>query len=605
MRDIKKSGMKFMKLYPFALLAAVLSGCAMAPAHPGSVRPGDEDAVKAYLTKLINHEMSKSDVPGLSIAIVDDQRVVWSQGFGYADQERRILASPETIYRVGSISKLFTDMAAMQLVEQGKLNLDVPLKTYLPNFSIKERAGDAVAITPRMLMTHHSGLPRDILKGFMTTTPEPFSNVVDKLRDEFADYSPGQTFSYSNVGVSVLGCVIQQVSGEPFADRLKKEVLLPMGMSHSAFETGVSSSEWMAKGYQGDKPSVEPSLRDVPAGGLNASVVDMTHFMSTIFAGGVHDGHRILQPETLAEMLQPQNLNVPLDMNFQVGLGWMLSTFGRNTIQGGGVVAHHAGATRLFHSQIYILPEHKLGVVVLANSNAALQVVDHIATEALALELEAKTGIKQPGPQDVPTVDQPDSSEDLAKASGRYTTIVGPVNVSAQDGRLRAEVADHTLNLNRRVDGRYSLDYALLGIFHIKLGTLSELGLSFQQVAGHDALIARHGAQEMLVGDKVLPPASLGDWHKRLGDYEIVNLGNDVRLINSIRLAEDHGYLMLELTMSDNPYQTERSFLMPKSNVDAVLLGTLRDGGANVKVVPVDGEERLEISGYQVRRIAN
>lgn len=594
-----------MKLYPFALLAAMLSGCAVAPSRPDNVRSGDEGAVKAYLTELIRHEMRKSDVPGLSIAIVDDQRVVWSQGFGYADQERRIPASSVTIYRVGSISKLFTDIAAMQLVEQGKLNIDRPVQSYLPNFSIKERSGTSAEITPRMLMTHHAGLPRDILKGFMTTEPEPFCDGVGKLQDEYADYPPGHTFSYSNVGVTVLGCVVQQVGGEPFSNRMKREVLVPMGMMAATFETGVSASDLMAKGYQGGVLAIEPSLRDVPAGGLNASVVDMAQFMRTVFSGGVHDGHSILQAETIAEMLRPQNLDVPLDMNFQVGLGWMLSTLGRNTIEGGGVVAHHAGATRLFHSQLYILPEHKLGVVVLANSSAAQKVVDHIATQALALELEAKTGIKQPVHEEVPASDQPDSAEDLAKISGDYATMVGPVHISSESGKLKADVADHTLNLTRRVDGRYSLDYALFGMFHIKLGALSDLGLSVRQVAGHDALIARIGSQEMLVGDKVPLPTSLGAWRARLGDYEITNLNDDVRLVNSIKLVEDHGYLMLALTMADNPDQTVRSFLMPKSDFEAVMLGTLNDGGASVRVVVVDGVEHVEVSGYKIRRIAH
>lgn len=587
-----------------AVLAAALSGCSVAPTRPDAVRLGDEDTVKAYLSKLINHEMRQGDVPGLSIALVDDQRVVWSQGFGYADQERRTPASAETIYRVGSISKLFTDMAALQLAEQGRLNVDLPVQTYLPNFSIKQRNGTASAITPRMLMTHHAGLPRDILKGFMTTAPEPFSHVVDQLRDEYADYPPGQTFSYSNLGITVLGSVVEQLSGEPFAARMQREVLLPMGMTHSAFETGVSSSALMAKGYLGDKPAMEPALRDMPAGGLNASVEDLSHFMSMIFAGGVYDGHRILRTETIDEMLRPQNREVPLDRNFHVGLGWMLSTLGRNTIQGGGVVAHHAGATRLFQSQLYVLPEHKLGVVVLANSSAARQVVDRVATEALALELEVKTGIKQPRVQAILATDQPDAKEDLLRLAGAYTTMVGPVKIVDKNGKLKAEVADHTLDLTRRVDGLYSLDYALLGLFHIKLGALSEMGLSVQPVAGHDALIARLGEQEMLVGDQVSQPASLGEWRKRLGDYEIANLGDDMPLVKRIRLVEEQGFLMAELTMSDEPDQEVRTYLMPLSDTNAIVLGTLRDGGINVRAITVDGEERLAISGYQLRRMA-
>ena len=109
--------------------------------------------------------MKANRIIGLSIALVDDQSVVWEQGFGFADKEKKLPATPETIYRLGSISKLFTATAAMQLADQGKLDIDKPVEVYLPEFSIKSRFTDAHAITPRNIMTHHSGLPRDYLKG--------------------------------------------------------------------------------------------------------------------------------------------------------------------------------------------------------------------------------------------------------------------------------------------------------------------------------------------------------------------------------------------------------------------------------------------------------
>ena len=119
--------------------------------------------------------MSKHDVTGLSIALVDDQQVIWARGFGFADKERNLPAAAETVYRVGSISKRFTATAAMQLAERGKLDIDRPLATYLPGFSIKSRFPEAGSITPRTLMTHHAGLPSDRLKGSRARNPVAFS----------------------------------------------------------------------------------------------------------------------------------------------------------------------------------------------------------------------------------------------------------------------------------------------------------------------------------------------------------------------------------------------------------------------------------------------
>ena len=593
-----------MKIWSTLVAVAILSGCAAAPTRPSEIRRGDEDAGKAYITKLIAYEMKKSSTPGLSIALVDDQRIVWAQGFGFANLERKLPASAQTLYRVGSISKLFTDTAAMQLVEQGKLDIDRPLQTYLPNFAIRQRESNPSAVTLRQLMTHHSGLPRDRLKGFMTSEPEPFTSVIDQIRDESADAPPGRLFVYSNLGVSLLGGAIQNVTRTAFSEHLKQSLLMPLGMSNSSFESGVSSSSLMATAYRGDESGIEPHLRDLPAGGLNSNVEDLSHFISMMFAGGMSGERRILNSETVAEMLRPQNSDVPLDLNFQVGLGWMLSTLGRSTIQGGGVVAHHAGATDMFRSQVYILPEHKLGVVVLANSSTATELVDHVATEALALALEGKTGVKQPPFIPIPAAAQPASDVALNALVGDYTTIVGLVRVWREGNSLRAELAGRNFDLVQRSDGQFALDYTLLGILRVGLGRLDDVGLSPRQVGTHNVLVARIGSQEMLVGDKVSPPESLGAWQRRLGDYEITNLGKDRRLIGRIRLTQDRGYLVAELTATDSPGQPLRTAMMPLSDTEALALGVLSNAGETVRVKTVDGEDRLMLSGYEARRVA-
>ena len=594
-----------MKIWSTLIAVAIVSGCAAAPTRPSGIGRGDEAAAKTYVTALIAYEMKKTSTPGLSIALVDDQRIVWAQGFGFANLERKIPASAQTLYRVGSLSKLFTDTAAMQLFEQGKLDIDRPLQTYLPDFAIREREYTPSGITLRQLMTHHSGLPRDRLKGFMTSEPEPFTSVIAQLRDESADAPPGSLFVYSNLGVSLLGVAIQNVSGTPFSEYLKQSLLIPLGMSNSSFETGVSSSSLMAAAYRGHESGIEPHLRDIPAGGLNSSVEDMSHFISMVFAGGMSGRHRILSPETVAEMLRPQNSDVPLDLNFQVGLGWMLSTLGRSTIQGGGVVAHHAGATDMFRSQVYILPEHKLGVVVLANSSAATQVVDRVATEALALALEVKTGIRQQPFVTSPPAPQPAFDDTLNALAGDYTTLAGLARVWRDGKDLHAELAGHEFDLVLRSDGQFGLDYKLLGILHVELGSLEDVGLSRQQVGKHDVLVARIGSQAMLVGEKISPPKSLGAWQGRFGDYEITNLGQDRRQIDRIRLSQDHGFLVAELTMSDAPVQLRRTVMMPLSDTEALAVGVLSDAGETVRVKMVDGEERLMLSGYEARRIAH
>jgi len=209
------------------LLTVSIAGCSGAPTRPESVGRGDYAKVAQYVSALVRYEMKKRDVTGLSIALVDDQRVVWAEGFGYADKAGKIPASPETVYRAGSISKLFTATAAMQLAEQGRLDIDRPLGDYLPGFSIRTRFVDEAPVTPRSIMTHHSGLPSDYLKGMWTRNPESFTRLADRVRDEYAANPPGTVFSYSNLGVTLLGDAIGKVAGRDFVSHVRDEIFLP------------------------------------------------------------------------------------------------------------------------------------------------------------------------------------------------------------------------------------------------------------------------------------------------------------------------------------------------------------------------------------------
>jgi len=592
-----------MQFKSLILIILIISGCASAPHRPTTIARDDYASTEEYIKKLIQYEMKKKSVAGLSIALVDDQHIIWSDGFGYADQELKTPATAKTIYRVGSISKLFTDTAAMQLVEQGRLDIDKPIKNYLPGFSIKSHQTNPAEITARQLMTHHSGLPHDRMKGFMNPHPASFAGLSDDIHNDYTNYPPNLLFSYSNLGVTLLGNIIQNQVGMPFADYMQQSVLVPLNMTNSTFETGLSSSRLMAKGYRDGKPENEFPLRDIPAGGLNSNVIDMSHFISMIFAGGTSGDHRILKAETINEMLRTQNADVPLDFNFHVGLGWMLSTLGGSTIENGGKVAHHGGDTFLYHSQMYLLPEHKLGVVVLSNSSTARQTVDHIATETLKLALEAKSGIHQPEHTKVKVDDKPLNAETVQTYVGDYTTLAGFARIKACGNGLCANVANHSFDFVHGSDGLFRLDYSLLGIFHINLGTLGDIGLSRRTLNGRDLLVARVGSQELLVGQRIVPTSNEGAWKQFLGDYEITNLDNDFKSIDHISLIEDQDFLLVEITPVKNPSEKVRIPLMPISTNEALILGMLNDGGDTVRIVKVDGEERLLYSGYLLKKL--
>jgi len=590
------------RLWTILLLTVFIAGCPGAPPRPESVGRGDYAKVAEYASMLIRHEMKKGDVTGLSIALVDDQRVVWAAGFGYADKAGNIAASPDTIYRAGSISKLFTATAAMQLAERGRLDIDRPLGVYLPGFSIRTRFADAAPITPRSIMTHHSGLPSDYLKGMWTRDPEPFTRVAGHLKDEYAANPPGAVFSYSNLGMTLLGDAIGKVAGRDFASHVGDELLLPLGMTRSSFSPSADRTPLAAKGYRKGKEAEEPPLRDVPAGGLNTSVLDLSRFVRMVFAGGKAGDRQLITPDTLAEMLRPQNTDVPLDLDFRVGLGWMLGGLGDIDIRDVGPVAHHAGATLLFHGQMIVLPERSLGVVVLANSGTAGSVVRKVSVEALKLALEAKTGHRPPEGESPEGGEISLSTEALQQYEGWYATLVGAVNVRKASGGLRADVMNRTLRLIPRADGSLGLQYRLLGLFPIRIEALDGIGVSRTDVAGREILAARMHGRAFPIGERIRPVPLPAEWRGRTGEYEIVNPGEDAILPEKVRLREDGGFLFVDFALPLLFPGTASFAVAPVSKSEAILRGIGRGMGETVRDVTVNGEEMISYSGYLLRK---
>ncbi|EHR72375.1 penicillin-binding protein, beta-lactamase class C [Burkholderiales bacterium JOSHI_001] len=586
--------------------ACLLTACASVPPPAQPVARGDFAAVKQQLQAFIAQQMNAERVAGLSIALVDDQQAIAAWGQGWADVRTKRPADGQTLYRMGSISKLFTDTAAMQLVAQRRLALDAPIQQVLPWFHLGDEQADA-PITLRQLMTHHSGLPRDS-DGGMWVDPAvapatDFRTMLRGLADEPRAAPPGLAMAYSNIGLDLVGAALEAASGRAFEDQLQAAVLKPLGMHSAYVGTGVSDDPKMATGHLRGVAQQEPALRDVPAGGLSASVDEMAKFVAMQLAGGHNGmGEVVLPRREWAEMLRPQNTDVPLDADLRVGLGWMFSTFGMDTVKGGGPVAHHAGATFYFRSQLMMLPEQRLGVVVAANDGAALGVVNRVAQRALALMLEAKTGIPQPVPEPGfrPALQAwPDAQRAAVHRAclGDYATVAGPVTIKAQGPDLKAVMgaAEQTLELREGEGGRLGLRYRVLGLWSANLGPLGDLGLLCERVAGRDVLIGVMDGQRMLVGER-LPargplPTAAAAW---VGRYRQQRLPGEVPTARDVQVSVADGRLWVGYTI--HPAfggQRVRTLLRPESDTRARLVGPLADTGPVVTLQPQPGQPPL------------
>lgn len=376
-------------LFPLPLsLAAAQAASAQSTVPPRQ----DYTRVAAVLDSFVSREMVEQHIPAVSIALVDDQNIVWARGFGVANPRDTTPATAETVYRVGSVSKLFTDIGIMQLVEQHKVDLDVPVSRYLRGFAPANPFGRP--ITLREMMAHRSGLVREPPVGhyFDPSAPSLDATVASLNRTRLI-YPPGSHTKYSNAAIATVGDVLQEVSGQPFADGLQRSVLDPLGLAHSAFSPTPAVERRLARGsmwtYDGrvfDAPTFQLGM--APAGSMYTTVLDLGHFISVLFAHGRNADRQVVQPATLDTMWTPQFARAGSTNGF--GLGFHVGSLAGHRAVG------HNGAIYGFATTLSALPDDKLGVVVVATLDGANATADRIANGALQAMLANRSGAALP-----------------------------------------------------------------------------------------------------------------------------------------------------------------------------------------------------------------
>ena len=379
-----------------ATLVFALVACACGA--PGDAGPevqasSDYSEVAAVLSAAVERERADKELAAVSIALVDGDEVVWAAGFGPRDASGEVPATAATVYRVGSVSKLFTDIAIMQQVEAGRMDLDAPVRSYLPNFAPDNRSG--TPITLRHLMSHRSGLIREPPAGnYFDDGGTDLAATVASLNGTPLVYEPGARAKYSNAGIAVVGHALEAVRGEPFADHLRREVLEPLGMTASSFTPGPDiagnlAHAWMWGFDRGlfDAPTFELGM--APAGSMYSTVLDLARFMSAMFRRGEGVNGRVLGAEALESMWEPQFVEEGTRTGY--GLGFSVQErFGERWLG-------HGGAIYGFSTQLAFLPDAGLGVVVASAVDGTNTVTGRLADAALELMLAVRDGDPLPG----------------------------------------------------------------------------------------------------------------------------------------------------------------------------------------------------------------
>jgi CubicO group peptidase (beta-lactamase class C family) len=392
------------------LLALIIALGILRPASPVQARvaqagPTDPAEMEAFIDGYLAAQMPANHIAGVTVSVVQDGQVFFAKGYGYADIARQVPVDAEkTLFRVGSISKLFTWTAVMQLAEQGRLDLDADINTYL-DFTIP--ATFAEPITLKHLLTHTPGF-EDRGFGMAAATPERLIPNGEWLKAHIPARvrPPGQFSAYSNYGTALAGYIVERVAGIPFDQYIENNILAPLGMTHTTTRQPLPDAlaQDMSQGYKFVDGAYEAQdferIIVAPAGSVSASAADMARFMIAHLQNGRYGDAAILQ-EATARLMHSQLFThdprltgmaygfIEMDMNSQDIIG-------------------HGGDTAWFHSMLALLPEHNLGIFVSTNSEGGGNI-----TVAMM-----QAFIDHYFPQPAPAITPP---ADFSQRAGRFT----------------------------------------------------------------------------------------------------------------------------------------------------------------------------------------
>jgi CubicO group peptidase (beta-lactamase class C family) len=426
-------------LSPFPALAQGIPTPQLGPTNP--------QELEAFIDKFFATEMSKAQVPGAVFTLVKDGKIFLNKGYGYADLEKKIPVDPDkTLFRVGSISKLFTATAVMQLAERGQLNLNDDINKYLKHFQVPHTFPKPITVAN--LLTHTDGFDAGWGIGAFSRTASQMTPLGDFIKKRLPPriLPPDEVFLYSDVGMNLAGYLVEEISGIPFAEYIDKNILQPLNMRRSSFfqplppqlASDLAAGYKYKNGIYQKRPFVFSNT--VPGNALMATGTDIAHFAIAHLQNGRYGDTQILNAATAKQMHQRQFFRYP---------GMVGSTYGfferiineQRTISHGG---RHAGYT----SELYLLPDRNLGLFVSCNNNPT-GLADKLVHKFLDRYYPPDKTLK-PVPQGIKT-----SQERLQQLKGTYRFVHYPHRTIEKLAAIFGEAAE--IRTFASQDGKLSL----------------------------------------------------------------------------------------------------------------------------------------------------
>lgn len=558
-------------------LIFILMGCS---SQVPNVKYNDFDSFDNYIDYIIQKEIKDNNLVNISYVLVGKDGLISSKNYGYSDIENNLKTNINSIYRIGSITKVFTSLAIMQLHEKGYLNIDNCIKDYIEDFHYKTRYDDEI-ITVRNLINHNSGFISDIIQNWYSN--EPFERTIDYLKNEYTTSPPEYKFSYSNPGYNLLGIIIQNVSGLSYYDYLKENIFEPLNMKNTSIN--LLNEKLYSNAFDKNKNQIqEPNLRDVPAGSIYSTPADMINFIQMILNKGTFNDNVIISEKTYKEIRTIQNENVILDLDLNFGLGWFLD----ETITGGNVL-FHGGNTAYYHSILKIDLDNQIGVFITSSSELSSSSIVPISHEILKKYIEYKGNdlFITNRNDDYYYVDV--SYNERIQINGYYAGEAGLIKVDSSKKTIKIELMDNKLELMKRNDGLFQARYKIL-FFPF---TLDNVVFGFKEINNQIVIYQKlDNNKKILLGIKFEKQETIPEKFERFLGVYYPNFNDKTLIIEYFEIIEKYGLFLVKTQFQGNNLQFPLKFINEK---EAIILGAGRYLGGTITFDETNNEKKIRL----------
>ncbi len=531
----------------------------------------------------------------LSAVLFDENGIIYEAYDGLIDKGNKIPPAEDSLYMIGSNTKVLTALGIFRLLEDGKLSLDDDIRNYIPEFSVKSRTGDCPVTVGNLLM-HRGGIQCD-LYDLMIGNSHSYTDVPAALAETYRAAVPGEMFSYSNLGYTLLGIICERISGRKYTEFLQEVLLDPLGMEVYFLpekELPVSVLNRTAKSYdKAGRLAEDPLGTLLPAGACTYMTIgDLAKIGRLLLNKGVFADRRLYQEETI-DLMQSLKAEDPND-TYLAAAGYGLIHNSLALKHRTGRILGHGGDTLYHHSMFHYLPDEKIGIIIFTNSFSGLlaghaleaPLLDAYLEEAgLALRPKEKTGTAE---------------SDVTRYIGRYDTVAGPIDIRLSDrGELQTVITRVPVKLRPESDGWLHAAPAVPLLNLPPLGTqIKSIRLKETEYFGKQVLILKQNGIASIIGCAYERPAMDQTWIDACGTYIPADPAF-LPLVRKMILSLKDGEPVLTYIMDIS--KTEY-YLSCISSGEAIVKGFGRNTGQTVYLKRENGNFTLIADGITARR---